>query len=65
MFTKQHYQAIAAILRDANSDKRQIAENLADYFSSDNPHFDKMRFLSACGFSEVAFAAKIAGIRRR
>lgn len=26
-----------------------IAEEFADYLASDNPNFDKARFLSACG----------------
>ena len=57
-FTRQHYKAIAEIIktredlpygsvyRQATSD---IANDLSDYFASDNKRFDRGRFLSACG----------------
>ena len=59
--TKKHYEAIAAILekyRNAPlyeadySDYRtaeHIAAELADYFATDNPRFDRARFWQACG----------------
>jgi len=63
MFTKQHYERIASILKEAlppegsqtnnsiqaRSTVNFIAENLAIAFSSDNPRFDEERFLKACG----------------
>jgi hypothetical protein len=27
----------------------ETAENMADYFASENPNFDRARFLTACG----------------
>ena len=60
-FTRQHYQAIASIIRAEltphgiiNSDHTnlpltRLAENLAEYFAKDNPRFDHKKFLSACG----------------
>lgn len=29
-----------------------IADRLADYFASDNPRFDRVRFLTACGIEQ-------------
>lgn len=65
MFTKQHYVAIASIIK-ANKTKitsEDIAQcitglpclhpdmigDLADYFAKDNPQFDRQKFLGACG----------------
>ncbi len=54
--TKKHYQAIAVILLhhkkciDSGFEPKQtIAHDLADYFTTDNPRFDRSRFLEACG----------------
>ena len=58
MFTKQHYKAIAEIIRPhllvskIRKDGAQVADialELADYFAQDNPRFDRERFLEACG----------------
>ena len=58
MFTRQHYKAIAAIIRPhllvskIREDGAQVADialELADYFAQDNPRFDRERFLEACG----------------
>lgn len=65
MFTRQHYKAIAGIIKDgANSTGRDphsqfvkgrestqvyIAVNLADYFAIDNPRFNRDKFMAACG----------------
>lgn len=58
-FTRQHYVAIAEILKRAAKEYsssegpyavEQIARDLADLFKRDNPSFDRQRFLSACGF---------------
>lgn len=57
-FTKQHYIAIAKILKDEHEEsvsagERQkvsaIAHRLASMFANDNAAFDKERFLSAAG----------------
>lgn len=61
-FTRQHYEAIAAVISKAtdevldaerNSDDPQdaierLANRLADIFAKDNPRFDKGFFLSKC-----------------
>lgn len=62
MFTRQHYKAIAEIVKgqkelaDVFAHKQfatqrisDIAKGLADYFAKDNPRFDRDRFLEACG----------------
>lgn len=45
-FTRQHYIAIANILKNAN-DKDEIVEALADLFASDNPRFQRDKFIRA------------------
>lgn len=63
--TKKHFEAIAAIIlderpatlwgmtddySDGNRDGiKTIAERLADYFATENPQFNRARFLAACG----------------
>lgn len=62
MFTKQHYKAIAEIIKgqkelaDVFVAKQfviqrisDIAAGLAGYFAEDNPRFDREKFLVACG----------------
>lgn len=55
--TKRHFEAIAQILQAARAiDPRTVqfvANDLADYFATENPRFDRARFLAAC---EVADA---------
>jgi capsular polysaccharide biosynthesis protein len=50
-FTKQHYIAIAKIIakHKGQKDAREIANDLADLFASDNSAFRREQFLSACG----------------
>lgn len=60
MFTKQHYQAIANIIKGLTSnanvawgghgsiDKDYLVKALADYFEKDNPNFDRELFFKAC-----------------
>jgi hypothetical protein len=63
--TRQHFEAIARILKDANDvvpdgtmdDYDQghqqavetIINDMATYLDSQNPNFDQARFLRACG----------------
>lgn len=50
MFTKQHFIALAKLLKetDANS-KQQLALEMAKLFKEDNSKFDCKRFLKASG----------------
>lgn len=58
--TKKHYEAIARILLQArtNSTPAQhimvdvIIDGIVRYFESDNPRFDRVRFLKACGVEQ-------------
>lgn len=54
--SKKHYEAIARILSAEdieNYDRwkavESITHKIADYFATDNPRFNKQRFLDACG----------------
>lgn len=56
--TRKHFEAIAAILaeqhdHDPNSNDYLViydtATDLASYFATENPNFDRRRFLKACG----------------
>lgn len=60
MFTKEHYKAIAKIIKKHYEycqlftgtralAAKDIAFDLADYFATDNPQFDRDKFLAACG----------------
>lgn len=63
MFTRQHYKAIAEIIKseytafdgtgeDDSEGKDatiKIARKLADYFEPENPRFDRNKFMTACG----------------
>lgn len=70
MFTKQHYEAIAKIIKQEiewsesyqtegvrTNTCKHIALDLAQYFESDNPRFDRKRFLEACGVSGTDWGA--------
>jgi hypothetical protein len=55
--TKKHFEAIARIVdfrrsMDAPTDGAffNLVSDLADYFKSENPRFDRARFLEACGY---------------
>lgn len=59
--TRKHFEAIAAIIATrvpfadpkheewAAAAVAELAENLAGYFATENPNFDRHRFLKACG----------------
>jgi hypothetical protein len=59
--TKKDYIAVAKILKDAREDAEtavnrearsqtdQIALMLSELFAQENPRFDRVRFLKACG----------------
>jgi hypothetical protein len=50
-FTKQHYEAVAAILVKYNPNDRiirDIREEFVELFDEDNAMFDAQRFRAAC-----------------
>jgi hypothetical protein len=57
--TRKHYIAIAGIFmhhkrctESGIPPKNSIENDLADYFESDNPRFDREKFLTACGIEQ-------------
>lgn len=45
--SKKHFERIAAILRDHDDVDPQLVDDLADFFQSENPFFDRVRFIEA------------------
>jgi len=59
--TKKHFVAIAAIIRELIGGNltlpervvvRIVTRRLANYFATTNKHFDRGRFLAACGLED-------------
>jgi len=50
MFTKRHYEAIAKIIHDTETDvdNNLFLDRLCTYFKGDNEKFNKDRFLRVC-----------------
>ena len=56
MLSRKHYKAIAEIIRTnyaVSSEPvkfvlRDMTDQLCQYFESDNPRFDRQRFIDAC-----------------
>ena len=60
MFSKRHYEAIAKVIKDHNVNDKlpshrsteccyYVVADIVDMFERDNPKFDRVRFLDACG----------------
>ena len=52
MFSKQHFEALAKLIKesDANS-KFELAQDMAKLFSEDNDRFNVSKFYKACGIT--------------
>ena len=51
LFAKRHYEAIAAVLRNAQPGYHSLDElcrDFAEMLEKDNPKFDIIRFMKAC-----------------
>lgn len=53
MFSKKHYEVIAKVIQELPANGRLnsqslVAESFADVFESDNPRFDRERFIWVC-----------------
>lgn len=55
MFTKQHYKAIAKIIRESSFEespdilnKDNLVERFCNLFGQDNPNFDRDKFFIEC-----------------
>jgi hypothetical protein len=62
MMTKQDFVAVARVLKARRDGAPRAAErkvlddtarDLATYFKAANPHFQRDRFLNACGIEQV------------
>ncbi len=51
MMTRKHYVKFARMIAEMldRVEARRMAEALCEEFSTDNPRFDRSRFLTACG----------------
>ncbi len=47
MMTRKHFVAIAAILKERGA-SHYVVMALCDYFESENPNFDREKFVKAC-----------------
>ena len=64
MLTKKDFKAVAEIIKKAQGDGwpgydrgyidgvMRTAIDLADYFATQNPRFDRKRFMKACGLGD-------------
>ena len=50
MFTKQHFEALAKLIKTSEAkSKYEIAQDMAKLFSEDNDRFNVSKFYKACG----------------
>jgi hypothetical protein len=54
MFQRRHYEKIAETLGAMDGLDCATCEALSRMFNKDNPNFDRIRFLAACGYPEWA-----------
>ena len=52
MFTKQHYIALAKLIKEREESPHHI-DLLCKYFAKDNPRFNAKTFRLACGVKEA------------
>lgn len=63
--TKKNYEAIAKVFYAYISTgtgvniAKPLAKDLADYFTTDNPKFNRARFLAACGIQQKEVIDKV------
>ena len=52
MFSKQHFEALAKLIRESNAQiKFELAQDLAKLFSADNEKFNVQKFFKASGLT--------------
>lgn len=56
--TRKHFEAIAAILKEAGADFATVAK-LAHYFESVNPNFNRARFYQASGYDSPVYTLDV------
>lgn len=47
--SKKHFESIALILK-SNGASQALCQTMASFCASQNPAFDRPRFLAACGY---------------
>jgi hypothetical protein len=53
--TKKHFKAIAEIIKESYNPAydmfagKEFVNKITDYLATQNPHFDREKFLNACG----------------
>ena len=53
MFTKQHFQALAKLIKESNANSKfELAQDMAKLFSEDNDRFSVSKFYKACGITK-------------
>ena len=64
MLTQKDFKAVAEIIKENTQEqfklggntvwlsKRYTCRNLADYFATQNPRFDRNQFMRTCGLTE-------------
>ena len=55
MLTKKDFKAVAKNIKNMGwkpPHQKRIINDLADYFATQNPRFDRSRFMRACGLTE-------------
>ena len=58
MFTKQHFEKIAKLLKNSESETKQdFILDLVKLFACDNSKFDQSRFLKASGLNQLSLSA--------
>ena len=64
--TRKDYVVIAEVIKNLDEcidsyGLEVLADNMADALESDNPRFDRARFLAACGINDAKFKAVLEG----
>ena len=57
IMSRKHFQALADIVAEVPAQgigPEALAERLAEFCATQNPHFDRDRFVRACGVGELA-----------
>ena len=51
MFSKRHYEAMAETISRNHETTHELILEMINMFERDNPKFDRVKFLDACGLA--------------